>query len=992
MMNIYKTLFLHSLLIRRISKLDTKSLFNSGASTQIKTTRVNYSTQRHKSYSKELGAIYVNFIIALLHNKLNLDRSKLKSYSNIIKFLEDYKGDKLFTKSYLSKLRYRGQFKKVPLTRESLDFINYVKKTFPEFNDSYFTYKHTDNTLDYNYPVTTYPTDAYPDPKGQDIQPKAVNQQHVSYKTKDSFSLLRKLSTKQSFSSRSNKYLWIYEEIAYFFILLPYFILLILAIKDNPELLDVYIKEWNTDVSINTQTMQSDTGKSFNIITYPDFVAVDLQTENNGTTNYYERIEGSDTETVTTKTKASLDTIYPMDVQAIDQQSKEITNNYSYSVNFNEDDQATKDMCTREATTQKCYKTKRKSSWLFSMLDFNNLNYFPSLFEDLSKPRETYTILQSNDSMLNNQDTSIYKRYTNNAASPCYLKKAILHHENLIYTENTTASSSEANQTSDIISFVSQANPVHVEATAKATNTNSFSLGSTKVDIVVASSEAAAENITLNSYPSDAYPDPKDQDQQAKAMDQQKSSTLSRHWSEEYARVTQKTNTTSLNYNLNRDSVSSTYSKYFYSEDISDKVDTLRSQVNDKDVANTQVKLFVSEHIDNTEDTNNKKIWDTANTYPQNKQANKFSESAMPEPVTPEQVSNTDLSNSLHTNIKNSKLHGANSEPLSPYSPSIISCYTDTPVANTQTISATVPHIDADTSVDLQTKTSDSMVATHNSKESFKYSNDLSLPEVKLTRITPPATIACAEDYINENTDSSLDLIVPETKPTKITPPLVKDDYDLSSFTYTHPELDSPLNIDTVNNPEHITNSTDNKLKLNTDFNTLQITVGNSSLNIEEIKGDLTKVKNIIANNNNHILDFKLNLDTLRERVNNINDECSSLLNEKEALNIKLYNNKHNTEQFNMRTIDNDNTLTSIYRNAYNSFMQWGLNTASPVKNSDIISKLISIDNKLNSLQETKLDLLNNINNNINSIAKLYNHNLLLRELLEENSTALPST
>lgn len=90
-------------------------------------TEKNYSTKRHKSYSKKLGAIYqLAHIIALqfygiAHNKLNLDRTKLKSYSNIIKYLEGYKGDKLFTNAYISKLRHKGEFKKVPLTSESLE-------------------------------------------------------------------------------------------------------------------------------------------------------------------------------------------------------------------------------------------------------------------------------------------------------------------------------------------------------------------------------------------------------------------------------------------------------------------------------------------------------------------------------------------------------------------------------------------------------------------------------------------------------------------------------------------------------------------------------------------------------------------------------------------------------------------------------------------------------------------------------------------------------
>lgn len=63
----------------------------------------------------------------------------------------------------------------------------------------------------------------------------------------------------------------------------------------------------------------------------------------------------------TTKTKAIMDTTYTypscQDSQAMNQQAKKITNNYSHSVFFNEDNQNTKDMHTSEF-----YKTKRKSS------------------------------------------------------------------------------------------------------------------------------------------------------------------------------------------------------------------------------------------------------------------------------------------------------------------------------------------------------------------------------------------------------------------------------------------------------------------------------------------------------------------------------------------------------------------------------------------------------------------------------------------------------
>jgi predicted nuclease with TOPRIM domain len=70
--------------------------------------------------------------------------------------------------------------------------------------------------------------------------------------------------------------------------------------------------------------------------------------------------------------------------------------------------------------------------------------------------------------------------------------------------------------------------------------------------------------------------------------------------------------------------------------------------------------------------------------------------------------------------------------------------------------------------------------------------------------------------------------------------------------------------------------------------------------------------------------------------------------------------------------------------------MQWGVNAASPVSSDDIITKLNQINNKLNSIQETKTDLLNSINNNNNSLANLNNHNARLRQFIQENSIASP--
>jgi len=97
------------------------------------TNRIKYYSTK-KSYSKEMGVIYTNFIKALIHNRLNLDATRFKKNEEIINFLEGFQGDKLFTRQQISKFKAQGEFERVPLTPKSKEFINYVKATFNDFD------------------------------------------------------------------------------------------------------------------------------------------------------------------------------------------------------------------------------------------------------------------------------------------------------------------------------------------------------------------------------------------------------------------------------------------------------------------------------------------------------------------------------------------------------------------------------------------------------------------------------------------------------------------------------------------------------------------------------------------------------------------------------------------------------------------------------------------------------------------------------------------
>jgi len=101
------------------------------------TNRIKYYSTK-ASYSKEMGIIYTNFIKALLHNRLNLNKDRLGKNPEIIDFLEGFQGDKLFTRQHITKLKAQGEFEKVPLTPKSKEFINYVKREFPEFDEFEF--------------------------------------------------------------------------------------------------------------------------------------------------------------------------------------------------------------------------------------------------------------------------------------------------------------------------------------------------------------------------------------------------------------------------------------------------------------------------------------------------------------------------------------------------------------------------------------------------------------------------------------------------------------------------------------------------------------------------------------------------------------------------------------------------------------------------------------------------------------------------------------
>jgi hypothetical protein len=194
--------------------------------------RRGYATGK-QPYNEEMRILYTNFVKALLHNKLNLHKNKFKNYGEIIKFLEDFKGDKLFSKPYISKLKSDGQFKKVPFTKESEQFIFYIKKKFPNFNEAKFIlpYPSSEETPDkLKNKLTNYKASGLEiKNKGYFLLGRAFNKTYLTkYNTFGFINLLYTIST-------------------FLFLILPYSILFLLAIKDNPSELLPYIEELDLD-------------------------------------------------------------------------------------------------------------------------------------------------------------------------------------------------------------------------------------------------------------------------------------------------------------------------------------------------------------------------------------------------------------------------------------------------------------------------------------------------------------------------------------------------------------------------------------------------------------------------------------------------------------------------------------------------------------------------------------------------------------------------
>jgi hypothetical protein len=74
----------------------------------------NSSSVNLNKYSYNIELIARNFVKALLNNQLGLDINSFENYKHIVSFLSKYSNDIKISENYISQLKRRGSFVKVP--------------------------------------------------------------------------------------------------------------------------------------------------------------------------------------------------------------------------------------------------------------------------------------------------------------------------------------------------------------------------------------------------------------------------------------------------------------------------------------------------------------------------------------------------------------------------------------------------------------------------------------------------------------------------------------------------------------------------------------------------------------------------------------------------------------------------------------------------------------------------------------------------------------
>nr|QJQ35263.1 hypothetical protein [Fusarium lactis] len=308
--------------------------------------------KKDTNYEREISIIYVNFIKALLHNELNLSRDRLKTYREILKFLEGFSKKITFSKSYVSKLKIKGgKFEKVSNSQLSLDFIRYVKKTFPEFNESEFLISAT-RACPPRKAYVTKPSILHMKKDYTLLGPVATMAKFYKLLA-GSLEVVRSLYNKivlkgRALRSEKLKLKGLFDSaLVYLWVFIPYFILILISVQAHDfDILDPIQVDDMTKSSYKEDTIFEPSD---------DLTLKDLKGIRSYVDNYDWRSERPN----------------HVDTAKVEEYSPlESISTFSSTTE----------------TVQSKARPKKNFHSLFRMLDFNNLNHSPSLFQSYTFP------------------------------------------------------------------------------------------------------------------------------------------------------------------------------------------------------------------------------------------------------------------------------------------------------------------------------------------------------------------------------------------------------------------------------------------------------------------------------------------------------------------------------------------------------------------------------------------------------------------------------
>jgi hypothetical protein len=110
------------MLIRYISKMPKTVVYSKN---------INSVSSKYKSKGE---MIVRNFIKALLSDELNLNKDSFNNYKEIVDYIKEFNNVYSISENYISQLKRRGNYVRIPRTDEGELFVEYVRNRFPDFD------------------------------------------------------------------------------------------------------------------------------------------------------------------------------------------------------------------------------------------------------------------------------------------------------------------------------------------------------------------------------------------------------------------------------------------------------------------------------------------------------------------------------------------------------------------------------------------------------------------------------------------------------------------------------------------------------------------------------------------------------------------------------------------------------------------------------------------------------------------------------------------